>query len=97
MINKVFFILSSIVSLYDNYERLEYNSHNSDNIWFDRIEKFLFERRTKRLRKMGSKQVSELKDIISWTKSNNGFYINRCKNVLESIDQVIELVEEIES
>jgi len=84
--------LSAIITLYDTfYSRLQYNGINLDNKWFAMSGKYKLERRTKRLRPMSETEIIELQDDMFWHLTAVDFYIVRCKETLEKIDEIINL------
>lgn len=84
--------LSAIITLYDTYySRLQYNGINLDNKWFAMSGKYKLERRTKRLRPMSETEIIELQDDMFWHLTAVDFYIVRCKETLEKIDEILNL------
>ena len=85
--------LSTIITLYDTYySRLQYNGINLDNKWFAMSEKYKLERRTKRLRPMSNPEIVELQNNLYWHISAVDFYIVRCKETLEKIVEIVNLL-----
>ncbi len=84
--------LSSIITLYDTYySRLLYNGINLDNKWFSMAEKYKLERRTKSLRPMSAPEIIELQNDLYWHLVTVDFYIVRCNETLEKIDEILNL------
>ncbi|MEP0133103.1 MAG: DUF6090 family protein [Eudoraea sp.] len=83
-------LLTKIVSLYDSYNRLDYNGKTLDNKWYKMNEKYKFELRTKQLKSMSINEITELKDDLNWYYITVKFYIDRCTQTLELINEMLE-------
>ncbi|MCK0178872.1 DUF6090 family protein [Flavobacteriaceae bacterium S0862] len=84
-------IINKIIRMYDNhFSRLVYNGEALDDRYFKFLEKYKFENRIKQLRMMTSEQNIEFQDYVNWYAGINEFYLKRCYETLEKINEIIE-------
>ena len=84
-------LISDITILYDNnYSRMIYVGEALDDRFFKIGEKYKFEKRMKKFKKMSEIQIIEFQDDIYWFGSMIEFYLKRCDETLNTVDSVLE-------
>jgi len=82
--------ISKIINLYDSYyKRLVYNGEVLDGKYFTLTDKYKHERRINGLEKLDDVLSLELADDFSWYQRSQEFYLDRCKETLDIIKEIL--------